>query len=160
MDLDLDVTWDLALRALLAGLLVVAVAGVVYLAVTPGVSDPPFTEFYILGPGGNATDYPTNLSTGESGEFVVGVTNHEKRPMTYTVALVVENRTLDTLTLDVENDATREERMTVSLSEPGRYRLEILLYRGGTARTDTEPYHRLRLFVNVTAPEQSLSSGR
>ncbi|MCK4491168.1 MAG: DUF1616 domain-containing protein [Candidatus Altiarchaeales archaeon] len=32
-----------------------------------------FTEFYLLGPGGMAGDYPTTLSVGGDGAVIVGV---------------------------------------------------------------------------------------
>lgn len=42
-----------------------------------------FTEFYILGPDGNASGYPTNLSVEEEGEVIIGVVNHEYAQVTY-----------------------------------------------------------------------------
>jgi len=38
-----------------------------------------FTEFYILGPGGNASCYPTNLTVNETGGVILGLMNHEPR---------------------------------------------------------------------------------
>src|SRR5712692_9394248 len=37
----------------------------------------PFTEFYVLGPGGKAEGYPRRLLVGEPGRVILGVINHE-----------------------------------------------------------------------------------
>jgi len=64
-------TWVLAIA------LVVSVAAVVYVALTLQDMTDPYTEFYVLGPDGNASEYPTRLAPGEMGEVIVGVSNHE-----------------------------------------------------------------------------------
>ena len=44
-----------------------------------------FTEFYLLGPNGNASDYPTRLSVSEVGRVLVGIVNHESTRLSYTI---------------------------------------------------------------------------
>lgn len=138
-----------ALTWTLAALLLLSLLGVVYVAVTPGSTTDPFTEFYILGPDGNASGYPTNLSVGETGTIIVGITNHEQREMQYTVALANNDSAITTRTVSVEDEATWEDRFTFTPETPGRLRLRVLLYRGDSADLNEEPYRRLRLYVNV-----------
>ena len=138
-----------ALTIVLAVALVAAVAGVGYVAMTSGGQEDPFTEFYILGPGGEAADYPTNLSTGETGEFIVGVTNNEHREMTYTVVVARDGTVLDERTVDVGAGETWEDEVAFAIDEPGNHRLDILLYTGFEPDLDGEPYQDLRLMVDI-----------
>jgi uncharacterized membrane protein len=58
-----------------------------------------FTEFYILGPNGKATDYPNNLTAHQIGEVIVGISNHEYRTINYAVEVWLVNSTFaDNLT--------------------------------------------------------------
>ena len=136
-------TWVLA-----AGL-IISLAGVIYISVTPGATTDPYTEFYVLGPTGNASGYPTNLSVGETGTVIVGITNHEHREMQYTVALANNTTLITTRTATVRDEVTWEDRFSFTPETPGRMRLRILLYRGDSADLDEEPYRQLRLQVNV-----------
>lgn len=138
-----------ALTWVLAAALVASLIGVVYVAVAPPETSDPYTEFYILGPDGNASGYPTNLSVGETGTLIVGITNHEHGEMQYTVALANNSSLITTRTATVQDDATWENRFTFTPQSPGRMKLRILLYRGDSADLATESDQRLRLWVNV-----------
>jgi uncharacterized membrane protein len=61
--LERALTWALGI-ALLGSMLAVG-----YVAVNPPETTDPYTEFYVLGPEGNASGYPSNLTVGESGAF-------------------------------------------------------------------------------------------
>ncbi|KAA0004124.1 MAG: DUF1616 domain-containing protein [Thermoplasmata archaeon] len=56
----------------------------IYIIATPHEGEK-FTEFYILGPGGKAEGYPTNISTNETAKVIIGIANHEGKPINYTV---------------------------------------------------------------------------
>ena len=62
--------------------LVIAILGALgtlgYVIATPKAGET-FTEFYILGKEGEATDYPVELRVGEQGRVVVGIINHWRR---------------------------------------------------------------------------------
>lgn len=138
-------TWVLAI-ALLA-----SVAGVIYIAVTPQETTEPYTEFYILGPGGNASGYPTNLSVGERGTVIVGISNHEHEAVEYTLVLRLANETIAERTVRVADEATWERRISFTPTEVGRHRLRFLLYRGPHPDVSGEAYRSLRLWIDVTA---------
>jgi hypothetical protein len=53
-----------------------------------------FTEFYILGDGGKADNYNTKYLLGQSGKVIVGVVNHEYRPVNYTPEMRLDNKSL------------------------------------------------------------------
>lgn len=138
-------TWGLALA------LVASIGGVLYLGTTPQETTDPYTEFYVLGPGGNASGYPTNLSVGETGTVIVGITNHEHEAVTYTLVLELANESIDRRTATVADEATWEERVSFAPTEAGRQRLRLLLYRGRNPNLAAEPYRHLRLWLDVSA---------
>ncbi len=75
---------DKALTIILATSIIVAGAALVYVIITPKQGER-FTEFYLLGPGGMADEYPSHLSLGENATGIVGIVNHEYRTINYTV---------------------------------------------------------------------------
>lgn len=75
---------DRLLSVALAASIVFAVGTLIYVVATPRQGER-FTEFYILGPGGMAEGYPTDLSVGEPADLILGVVNHEGEPVEYTV---------------------------------------------------------------------------
>jgi uncharacterized membrane protein len=137
-------TWALAV------VLIVALAGVLYFSLTPGAEADPYTEFYILGPDGNASDYPTTLSPGETGELVGGITNNEHRPMTYTVVVMLDNESVTERTVEVLDGETWEGELRFTPDEAGVKQLDVLLYVGADPNPDDEPYRKLELVVDVS----------
>ena len=71
-----NVALDKGLTIALSTSIVVAAGTLAYVVMTPRPGAT-FTEFYILGPGGNASGYPTNLTVNETGGVILGVVNHE-----------------------------------------------------------------------------------
>jgi len=138
----------------LAVVFLVGLSGVVYLAATPYEQTEPNTEFYVLGPDGVAEDYPSNLSVGEKGEFIVGVTNNEHESMQYTAVVEVDegDQQFYEETLTLPDGETYEERVKLEFDSAGEYRLAIWLYKGPDATG--EPYRELWLTVTVTADER------
>lgn len=157
-------TLDKVLTVALAVSIVFAAGALVYVLTTPRVGER-FTEFYILGPDGKATGYPTNLTAGEQGRLIVGITNQEHAPVRYDARMIAQegtfvnasgnrtfqvdaNRTLATWAPSLEHNETWEENVTVSLQDPGQYRL---LFHLDMPNATEQPYRRLHLWINVTA---------
>ena len=82
---------DKALTVILILAIIASIAALVYVIVTPKQGEK-FTEFYILGPGGKAYDYPTSVQAGNKSTLIVGVVNHEYMPVNYTMQISL-NRT-------------------------------------------------------------------
>lgn len=129
--------------------LVFALAGVIFVSMSPGAQEKPFTEFYLLGPNGTAEDYPTALNVNESGTFIVGITNHEHENIIYTVRLRVGNRTLADQSIAVADGATQEREFTFSPRTGGQKELQILLFKSSSPGAEAEPYRELRLLISV-----------
>lgn len=138
-----------AITLVLLVALAAALVGVVYLAVSPPETTDPYTEFYVLGSDGNASGYPTNLTVGETGEFVVGITNHEHGSERYVVVGRLGDRTVANRSVTVADGRTWEDVVSFTATEPGAFRLLLDLYTGGPR--DGDPDQRLRLWVTVRA---------
>ena len=128
--------------------IVFAVSMVVYVIVTPKQGEK-FTEFYILGPGGKADDYPTTLHVGEEGEVIIGVVNHEYSNVTYLLDVRLEDEGLREEHIALVHNETWERPFTFRATEAGEdQKLEFLLFKEGG--NETEPYRSLHLWVDVT----------
>ena len=73
--------------------ILLSVAALIYVVTSPKEGEH-FTEFYILGPEGKADNYTTKYALGENGTVIVGIVNHEYRPVNYTMEVRLENRSL------------------------------------------------------------------
>lgn len=124
--------------------------GVAYITLTPQETTEPYTEFYVLGSAGEASGYPTNLTVGETGTVIVGITNHEQRSVTYTVLLRLDDEPIESRTVTVDRGQTWEDRFSFAPESEGRKKLWIVLYKGQSTDTTREPYRELWLLVNVT----------
>lgn len=140
-------TWSLVI------ILLFSILGTIYIATISGGTTDPTTEFYILGSEENASNYPTSLTTGESGEFIIGITNNEDQRMEYTVRLVVNENVLEERVVEVADQNTWEDDFQFSINEEGTYRLEILLFIGDNIEPSAEPYRELHLWVTITDEE-------
>jgi len=84
--------FDKALTIILAALIITSVALLLYVIIAPKVGEK-FTEFYVLGPNGEADNYPQNLSVGQNATVLIGISNHEYREINYTVEVWLINQT-------------------------------------------------------------------
>jgi len=141
-------------RALLVVLVIAILAafGVMgYVMATPKVEER-FTEFYIIGPAGKATNYPTEVTLGESGSVIVTIVNREHKVVSYRVEVRIDGVKTDEIEpVTLEHDGRWDRIVTYTpVSAGDNQRLEILLYSNG----ETEPYlEPLQLWIDV-APEE------
>jgi uncharacterized membrane protein len=141
---------DKVLTVFLILSILLSVATLVYVVITPKEGEH-FTEFYLLGPQGKADNYTTNYTLGQSGTVIVGVVNHEYRPVNYTMEVKLENKSLpfpeNVKYINLANNETWEEPVTLIPSFEGqRMKLEFLLYN----ETDKSvPYRDLHLWIDV-----------
>ncbi len=85
---------DKALTVILIITIIMSIAALVYVVVTPKQGEK-FTEFYILGLGGKAYDYPTNVQAGNNSTIIVGVVNHEYTLVNYTMQILLNDTPID-----------------------------------------------------------------
>lgn len=165
---------DAVLNVLLVVAILVASSSVGYALVSPDRGET-FSEFYLLSPDESgelrADDFPTTLTRGEPTELVVGVGNHEREPVEYTVVgelqrvrragnetVVTSETRITWITVELQPGETALLDQTVEPSVTGqRLRLVYLLYRTDPPpdpSTDTA-YRSTYLWVNVTETPSS-----
>jgi len=144
----------------LSVVLVVAISGAIgtlgYVVATPKVGER-FTEFYILGPEGEAANYTTELSVGEEGRVILGIVNHEQEEASYTVEvwidgekakLRVEGEDKDEISVGLENEEKWEKEVGFVPQTAGKNQtVEFVLYKDG------KPYFEEPLYLWIDVEE-------
>lgn len=140
--------WDKALTVALAVMIVVAAGVLVYAVVTPNVGER-FTEFYILGEGGMAESYPSELTAGEEATVILGIVNREQANTSYRVEVWLEGEKIgDVGPVALEHDQEWEQEVSFAPSASGEdQKVEFLLYKDGAAEPAGESLH---LWIDVT----------
>jgi len=145
----------------------IAIAGTTfaYVLLTPRPLET-FTEFYILGPSGNVSGYPTRLNVSQDGTVILGIANHESASINYTLRIDVAgvqlvynatsgfNETIEVnrttwstfkVTVADRQDWTRP--YTFRINYTGLWKVQFLLFKdSGFA----ESYRELHLYVAVS----------
>ncbi|KUH34440.1 hypothetical protein APY94_02060 [Thermococcus celericrescens] len=144
---------DKALTVILIIAIITSIGALAYVITHPKPGEA-FTEFYILGPGGIADDYPTELFVGENGTVIIGIVNHEHRNVTYYVQIWLVNLTWDNTTnttlihemypmpgwfnvtlpnvpVNIEGNWTPqfETNYTFRIDKPGQWQVWFLLFK-------------------------------
>jgi uncharacterized membrane protein len=145
---------DRVLTVFLILSILLSVGTLIYVVVTPKEGEH-FTEFYILGPGGKADNYPTKYVFGENDTVIVGIVNHEYRPVNYTMEIRLENKSLllpeKQRHISLTHDEKWEEPVKFTPPFEGKnMKLEFLLFNE-TYRS--VPYRDLHLWINVNTTE-------
>ncbi len=161
---------DSALNVLLVCSLLLASGSIVYAVAVPAQGES-FSEFYLLTENDDgelvASDYPTELTVGESEELVVGIGNQENEQTSYTVIVALQRvDTVDNETVVRESTELQRYSPTVGDNETWQQpheitptttgtnlRLTYLLYKGDPApqRDIDSAYRSNYIWVNVTA---------
>ena len=176
---------DAVLNVLLALSVMLAVSSVAYAVAVPQPGEA-FTEFYLLTENEDgelvADDYPTEFVEGEGQSLVVGIGNHEHRPVNYSVVVELQEVRIENSSANVVN-GTETGNLSVTVEQEEelrrfqtqvahnetwhlqhnvtptmtgeRLRLTYLLYEGQPPADPTvdNAYRELHLWVNVTAPD-------
>ncbi|MDY6958387.1 MAG: DUF1616 domain-containing protein, partial [Halobacteriota archaeon] len=104
-----------------------------------------FTELYILGAGGMAEDYPTELHLLEPTSITVGVRNYEYAPVNYRLEVWLGDYLVNSQELNLEHDWTWVNNISILPKHIGKsMKLQFLLFKEGME----EPYRSTHLWVN------------
>lgn len=146
---------DRVISLILIVSIIAAAILLIYVVLTPRQGEH-FTEFYVLGPTHQASDYPRNLSVGQNATVILGVINHEDMFKYYSIEVWLSNQTtiyntsshqnetvyhnlwfmdkidfeLPALPIDFEVNITKqwEYNYTFTISKVGDFKLVFLLY--------------------------------
>jgi len=127
--------------------LMLSVATTAYIIVKPppGAS---FTEFYILGPGGKATDYPTNLTSDETGNLIIGIVNHENKETSYHLVVTSDGVVQTDQIITLNNQQQLQIPFNFTAGDPGTREMDFLLYK---LPDNNNIYRSLHLWLNISA---------
>ncbi|WP_342677768.1 DUF1616 domain-containing protein [Methanofollis sp. UBA420] len=166
---------DRTLSIILVLAILLAIATTLYVLAVPKEGEH-FTEFYILGPGGKATDYPTAFAAGSNQSVIIGIGNHEYRDITYTVEVLLTSQAFDPTTntsslrdmeiidrfaVTVPHNQTAEVPFPFTVERTDMNRLDFILFNEtvpsdsvwGKDRLDAA-YRDLHLWIGVRPPAQ------
>jgi len=154
---------DKALTGILIIAIITSIGTLTYVITHPKPGEA-FTEFYILGPGGKASDYPTELKVGQEGKVIIGIVNHEGRNVTYYVQIWLVNLTWENQTntttiyemyplpgwfnvtlpnvpINTEGNWTPqfETNYTFSIKRPGDWQVWFLLFKDNQPKLPPAP---------------------
>ena len=133
------------LTAVLSILLGLAILGTILIVVFPHPGEP-FTELYLLGPEGKASNYPTNLTVGQTGNVTVGVVNQENAKADYTLVVTLANKTINTTSFSLANNQTWQNSVSFTPTQRGMgQKMEFDLYKAGTPNV----YRSVYLYLTV-----------
>lgn len=169
MVFDPETQADAALSLLLVAGILLALSSVGYAMLVPQQGES-FTELYLLTETEDgrlvADDYPTEFTQGEGKPLVVGITNRENQPTTYTLIVslqrvrvennstaVLESTQLNRFSPSLDHNETWQQNHTITPTQTGqRLRLVYLLYRDTPPQSPTvdNAYRETHLWVNVT----------
>jgi len=138
---------DRILSIILMAAILGAVGTLSYVIATPKVGEK-FTEFYVLGLEGKATDYPSEIKVGEEGKIIVGIINREHETVSYRMEVRIDgvkNKEVGAVVLE-HDDKWEGEIRFVPMVAGDNQKAEFLLYKEGRS----EAYQSLYLWVNVT----------
>lgn len=140
--------WDKVLYIILVMTILGALGTVGYVIAMPKASEK-FTEFYILGLSGTASDYPKEITVGEEAKVIVGIVNHEHRVVSYRVEVKVGGvKKNEVGAVVLAHEQKWEEIVSFTQDKAGdNQQVEFLLYKNGEAEPSLSPLH---LWIDVT----------
>ena len=125
-----------------------AVGAIAYTIVKPKPGQN-FTEFYLLGPKGQALGYTQFLRAGETGKVTVGIVNHEHEVVTYRIEVAIDGiKSNEVDSIKLTQGTKWENNVTFMPLTPGtNEKVEFSLFKDNATTPLFDP---LRLWINVS----------
>jgi uncharacterized membrane protein len=147
---------DRVLTVFLVISILLSIGTLIYAVVTPKEEEH-FTEFYILGSEGKTGNYTTKYFLGESGTIIVGIVNHEYRPINYTMELRLDNKSLSLPENQKQIRLAYKEKWEKPVIftppfEGKNMRLEFLLFNENGRSV---PYRDLHIWIDVNTKNET-----
>ena len=125
-----------------------AVGAIAYTIVKPKPGQN-FTEFYLLGPKGQALGYTQFLRACETGKVTVGIVNHEHEVVTYRIEVAIDGiKSNEVDSIKLTQGTKWENNVTFMPLTPGtNEKVEFSLFKDNATTPLFDP---LRLWINVS----------
>ncbi|MFO7967658.1 MAG: DUF1616 domain-containing protein [Archaeoglobaceae archaeon] len=144
-----------ALIIALVGSIIIASGMLVFAKLTR--EEEKFTELYILGEGGKAEGYPSELYILEQNPIIVGVENHEQQAVNYTLRVKMGDYLLEEKQISLGHKEKWKEELDLNPRHLGRHlKLEFALLR----EESTSPYRSVHLWVDSVVNYDNLDRVR
>ncbi len=139
------ILYSLLMVSVLAG-----VGTLTYVLAAPKAHEP-FTDFYVLGSGGMARDYPHDLALGEQAEVILGIENNQRRYAEYRIEVVLSGEKEQEIgPIGLASGEAWQGRVAIAPTKVGEdQKVEFLLYEGD----GIQPYSTLHLWLDVREKE-------
>jgi uncharacterized membrane protein len=126
---------------------VLCIIGMLVYAATTTRTGEKYTEFYILGQNGKASDYPSQITLGENGKVIAGIINHEQTTTSYRIEVKIDNISSNDSGPFSLADEEKSERIVSFTPQKAadQQKVEFLLYKNG----QDQPYQSLYFWVGV-----------
>ncbi len=123
-------TTDRIVTGVLVAVVLITLGSLIYVIAVPRQGET-FSEFYILGPEGQAQDYPSQVHPGESIELIVGVVNHEQETTSYRVKIFLNGMEQNEISLGTLADGQSvQQTINVLPDMTGEdQKIELALYK-------------------------------
>jgi len=134
------------LKFILILVILLAISLVAFL-VMQSIDNNKFTEFYLLGPDGKASNYPTNLTLEQNATVIVGVVNRESATTSYKLIIRVNDTIIKMQDFTLQDK--EEKKITVNFIDnmTGRKKMDFLLFK---APDYNNFYRDLQLWYQVS----------
>ena len=130
---------DRSLTIILSVTIVAALGALIYVITLAPKEGEKFTEFYVLGLGEQASDYPDDLAVDEEGRVILGLANHEYQEVTYYIRARIDGEALpihlgeeqvDQLAITLAHDEEWEQEIAFipEIASEQRQKLEFFLW--------------------------------
>lgn len=118
----------------------------VYVVLMPKTGEM-FTEFYLLGSNGMASDYPKDLMVGEEGTFIIGIVNHEYEKVIYHLEVIFNGSLIHKKDVFLIENEKWECPFTFKSTKIGEnQKLAFLIYKD----QHREVYRTIHIWVNIS----------
>ncbi len=127
--------------------ILLAISATVYVIFEPKPEVESFTQFYILGSDGMLSDYPINLTSGETGNLTIGIVNHENKQTTYNLVVTSDGIVQTNQIITLNNNQSVQIPFNFTAGQPGNREMVFNLYK---SPDDNNIYRNLHLWLNIT----------
>ncbi len=136
---------DRTISAIIMIIIIIGIIGVFYIFLNPTEAGN-YTEFYLLGENGKASDYPTNLTLGQIGNLSIGIVNHEISTTDYQIKIFEDTKILKEGKITLEKNEKMEIPFEFRANTLGQHKIVFNLYKLPDVNNT---YRSLFLLVNV-----------
>jgi len=111
-----------SLVIILVCVIVISTGLLAYFLANPDTEMQPYTQFYVLGEDGQASNYPRDLTAGEEATIILGIVNRENRQTEYDLQITLGKDIIQAPSpIQLNPDEKWEQPITFTAQRPGSH---------------------------------------